>query len=84
MTSFSSAVMMPKRDASSQGTSSTAMVQSALLLLVEFQHLGVVHFIDMVARQDQHVLGVVAFNEVDVLVNGVGSALVPVGTSWRV
>ena len=37
----------------------------------------------MVARQDEHVLGVVAFNEVDVLVNGVGSALVPVGTSGR-
>lgn len=33
MTLFSSAVMMPKRDASSQGTSSTAMVQSALLSL---------------------------------------------------
>ena len=27
-------------------------------VLVEFQHLAVIHFIDMVARQDEHVLGI--------------------------
>ena len=47
--------------------------------LVGFQHLGVVHGIDMVSRQDQNVVGLVLFNEVEVLVNGVCGALIPMG-----
>ena len=33
----------------------------------------------MVSRQDQHVVGLVLFNEMEVLVNGVCGALIPVG-----
>ncbi len=37
----------------------------------------------MVARENQHIIGVVAVDEVHVLVNGVRRVLVPVGTSGR-
>ena len=40
-------------------------------------HVGVVHFIDMVAGEDDHILGVVQVDEADVLVDGVGRTLVP-------
>ena len=41
------------------------------------QHFAVVHFVDMVAGQQDHVLRVVAFDDVDVLVHRVGGAFVP-------
>ena len=41
------------------------------------QHVGVVHLVDMVAGEDDHILRVVHINEAQVLVNGVGGALVP-------
>ena len=44
-------------------------------LLVEAEHSGVVHFIDMVAGEDQHVVRVIAFDERDILIDGVGRAL---------
>ena len=46
-------------------------------LLVEVHHVGVVHLIDMVAGQDDHVLGVIQVQEPDVLIDGVGRALIP-------
>ena len=47
------------------------------VLLVECHHLGVVHLIDMVAGQNHHILRVEAVDEVNVLIDGVGGALVP-------
>ena len=41
------------------------------------QHGGVIHLVDVVAGQDQHMLGAVAHQDVEVLVHRVGGALVP-------
>jgi len=48
-------------------------------LLVEAEHSGVVHFVDVVAGEDQHVVRVIALDERDILIDGVGRALVPLG-----
>ena len=41
------------------------------------QHLAVIHLIDMVAREDQHVIRIVHLDEVQVLIDGVRGAFVP-------
>ena len=41
------------------------------------QHVGIVHLVDVVAGEDDHVLGVVHIDEAQVLIDGVGGALVP-------
>ena len=46
---------------------------------VDVDQLIVGHLVDVVARQDQHKLGARLLNVVEVLVDGVGGALVPVG-----
>src|SRR5262249_43176783 len=46
--------------------------------VVLVQHGLVVHFVDVIAGQDDHVLALLAANGIDVLVNGVGGAQVPV------
>ena len=43
------------------------------------EHARVIHFVDMVPGEDQHVFSVVAAQDVDVLVHRVGGAAVPVG-----
>ena len=43
------------------------------------EHLAVVHFVDVVAGEDEHVLRLLGADGVDVLVDGVGRAHVPVG-----
>ena len=43
------------------------------------QHIAVIHLVDVVAGQNQHVLGIVTLDEVDVLIDGVGRALIPIG-----
>jgi hypothetical protein len=45
---------------------------------MEPQHLGVVHLVDVVARQDDDVARVFAGDRVEVLVHGVGGAQIPV------
>ncbi len=50
-----------------------------VVLFVVCDHGGVVHLIDVVAGEDHHVVRVKAVHEVDVLVDGVGGALVPAG-----
>ena len=45
-----------------------------LVLLVEVQHGLVVHLVDMVAGENQNVVGIVAFYILEVLVNGVRRA----------
>ena len=46
-------------------------------LLVLGHHVGVVHLIDVVAGEDDHIVRVVQVQEADVLIDGVGGALVP-------
>ena len=53
---FSSVFRMPKRGASSHGTSRTAMVQIRAVLDVLAQHRVVIHLVDVVAGEHQHVL----------------------------
>jgi hypothetical protein len=43
-----------------------------------FQHAAIVHLVDMVAGEHQHVLGAIAPDQVEVLEHRVGRALVPV------
>ena len=47
------------------------------------QHQLVVHLVDVVAGQDDHELGIVALDDVDVLVDRVGGALVPLVSETR-
>ena len=49
------------------------------MLLVETKHSSIVHLIDVVAGQDQHVIGVIALNKRDILIDGVGRTLIPLG-----
>ena len=44
---------------------------------VLFEHFRVIHLVNMVAGEDEDELGALAANRVDVLVHGVGRALVP-------
>ena len=46
-------------------------------ILVEAQHLRVVHLVDVIAGQHDQVLRVLAENRVQVLIDGIGGALVP-------
>ena len=54
------------------------MVTSAPDLVVLLEHEGVVHLVDVVAGEDEDVLGLLGADGVDVLVDGVGGAGVPV------
>ena len=53
------------------------IVTSALRSAVRLDHAAVVHLVDVVAGQDQDVIGILAFQGIDVLVDGVGGPLVP-------
>ena len=55
-----------------------AMVMSASLLPVPVHHLVVVHLIDVIAGEDQRLLGRFGLDALEVLEDGVGGALVPV------
>ena len=48
-------------------------------LLMTAEHPGVVHFIDMVAGEDGHIVRVIQVYEADILIDGIGGALVPPG-----
>ena len=50
-----------------------------ILLLVIAQHVRIVHAVDVIARENDDIFGVVLVDERHVLIDGVGSALVPVG-----
>ena len=51
-----------------------------LHFLMVAQHLGVVHLVDVVAGENQHIVGIIAGNKGDILINGVGRTFVPVGS----
>ena len=76
--SCSSTATMPKRDASATGTSMAASVTAAPRLLVEAQHARVVHLVDVIAGEHDQAPGTFAHDGVEVLVDGVGGALIPV------
>ena len=40
-------------------------------------HLAVIHFVDVIAGEDEDVLGLLGADGINVLVNGVGCALIP-------
>jgi hypothetical protein len=46
---------------------------------VLLEHQLVIHLVDVVARQHDHVFGLIALDDVEVLVDGVGSAGIPLG-----
>ena len=48
-----------------------------ILIDVLLEHELVIHLVDMVAGQDHHVLGVIALDDVHVLIHGIGGAVVP-------
>jgi len=45
---------------------------------VEIEHLGNIHFVNMVRAEHREIIGVLVFNEVHVLENGVGGAHIPI------
>ena len=49
------------------------------LVYVLLQHQLVIHFVHVVAREDHHELRTVGLDDVEVLVDGVGGPLVPLG-----
>src|SRR5581483_2297566 len=49
-----------------------------VILPVPVHHLAVIHFVNVVARENQRVFGVLDFDALEVLKDGVGRALVPV------
>ena len=51
---------------------------SAPVLDVRLQHLPVIHLVDVIAGQDDDVARVLAGDRIEVLIDGVGRALVPV------
>ncbi len=46
-------------------------------VVVPLQHQAVVHLVDVIAREDEHVLGLLRADRVNVLVDRVGCALIP-------
>ena len=55
-----------------------ATVRSAWLRFVELDQAEVVHLVDVVAGQDDHIFGMFFFQRVDVLIDRVGRSLIPV------
>ena len=45
--------------------------------LVTAEHFGIIHLIDVVTGEDHHILRLILVDEADVLIDGVGGALVP-------
>ncbi len=69
----------PKRDnlCGIDGQRGQGDVSSGVVVML--QHLAVVHFVDVIAGEDEHVPGLFGADGINVLVDGVGGAHVPVG-----
>lgn len=74
--SVSSVFMMPKRLASFNGTARTAIGRVRVVGFVVRQHLGIIHFVNVVAGQNQHIFRFHLIQEVDILRDRVGCAAV--------
>jgi len=48
---------------------------------MKVKHFGIIHFIDMVTTQYNDIFWIVPFNESHILINGIGSSLIPGSTS---
>ena len=46
---------------------------------MELKHGIVLHLVNMVARQDENVFGVVTVDKIQILIDGVGGTRIPVG-----
>ena len=55
----------------------SATVTSALAVDVLLQHQLIIHLVDVIARQDDHIFGSVALDDVDILEHRVGGAFIP-------
>src|SRR2546429_6011571 len=53
-------------------------IGAGVLMLLE--HESVIHFVDMIAGEDQHMFGLFGADRVDILINRIGSALVQLFT----
>ena len=69
--------MTPNCLASSTDDPQSADGQVGLVFAVVVYHPPVVHFVNMIAGQDDDVFGTDFLNRIDVLINGVGGSLVP-------
>ena len=69
----------PNRETSSGAIGQRGQGNIGVCLLVVLEHAAVVHLVDVVAGEDDHVLGLLAADGVDVLIDRVGGAHVPVG-----
>ena len=76
--SVSSTATMPKRWPSSIGTLDRRQRDLRRHVLVEAEHLLVVHLVDVIAGEHDDVARVLANDRVEVLVDRVGRALIPV------
>ncbi len=76
--SCSSTDRTPNRDRFVQGNLDRRKRDRRAAFLVEAQHPGVIHFVDVIARQHDHVVRVFLHDRIEVLVDRVGRALVPV------
>ena len=77
---FASVSMTPKRPAASAGVDfdgGHGDVGAGIHVLL--QHLAVIHLVDVVAGKDDGVVGALAADGIDVLIDGVGGAQVPAG-----
>ena len=75
----SSIRMMPKPRAACRVTGIAAIVTCGSRLLVRSQHVAIVHPIQLVPGQDQHVFDARLLHVANVLAHGVGRPLIPIG-----
>ena len=78
-----SVFMIPKRLASFIGNLDDRDGGVRIVLLVELQHLRVIHLVDMVSGKDQNVFRIIGVHEVDVLGNCVRCSAVYVQVGVR-
>ena len=70
--------MMPKRRAASAGIDfDGGYGDVSARIHVLLKHLAIIHFIDVIARENDGVVGALAADGIDILVNGVRGAEIP-------
>lgn len=79
MSPLSLVLRMPKRDASDSGTRIARDRAVRVIFDVIVEHFRVIHLVDMISRQNQNVIGIKLFDEVNILINRVGRSFEPVG-----
>ena len=54
---------------------SDGQIRSRVVMVLE--HRGIVHSVDVIARENQHIFGAASLQQIQVLIDGVGGAAVP-------